>query len=468
MLLVLALLGPAAAASADTDVGLVDPAQGLWHLRDSDTDLVTSFFYGNPGDIPFMGDWDCDGIDTPGLFRLADAFAYLRDSNSAGIGDIRFFFGNPSDVPLAGDFDGDGCDTLSIYRPSEQRFYIINKLGKDEGGLGPADYTFDFGNPGDKPFVGDFDDDGVDEVGLHRETTGLVYFEDALVPNGNGGDADHQFVFGDPADRFVAGDWNANGADSPAIFRPADCTFYFRNTNTQGNADFTLPFGEVDWLPVAGHFDLGGGEVPPAACLQPPAPFEATYSVTFSSTWSAGTHPVSFPSSPHFSGLIGGTHNTQASFWEPDGLASAGIEAMAETGSKTTLRSEVEAAISAGNAGSVISGGGIGVSPGSVVETFAVNLDYPLATIVSMLAPSPDWFVGVSGLSLLEGGAWVEGKAVTLWPYDAGTDSGPSYGSPDQDTNPAEPIAQIAELPLGNGVPVGEFVFELQSTSPPS
>ena len=47
------------------------------------------FFYGNPGDVPFMGDWDCDGVDTPGLFRLSDAFAYLRNSNSQGIADIR-------------------------------------------------------------------------------------------------------------------------------------------------------------------------------------------------------------------------------------------------------------------------------------------------------------------------------------------------------------------------------------------
>ena len=119
-------------------VGLVDPSQGRWHLRNQ-AGQVTSFFYGNPGDIPFMGDWDCDGVDTPGLFRQSDAFAYLRNSNTQGIADIRFFFGNPSDIPLAGDFNGDGCDTLSLYRPSTQEFFIVNKLGENEGGLGAAD-----------------------------------------------------------------------------------------------------------------------------------------------------------------------------------------------------------------------------------------------------------------------------------------------------------------------------------------
>lgn len=60
-------------------------------------------------------------------------------------------------MPLAEDFDGDGCDTKSSYRPSEQRFYIINKLDANEGDLGPAEYSFLFGNSGDKPFTGNFD-----------------------------------------------------------------------------------------------------------------------------------------------------------------------------------------------------------------------------------------------------------------------------------------------------------------------
>ena len=127
--LAVAVLGIPTAASAADVVGLVAPSQGMLHLRNSSSGLVTSFFYGNPADVPFVGDWDCDGVDTPGLFRQSDAFAYLRNSNTQGEADIRFFFGNPSDIPLAGDFNGDGCDTLSLYRPSEQRFYIVNKLG---------------------------------------------------------------------------------------------------------------------------------------------------------------------------------------------------------------------------------------------------------------------------------------------------------------------------------------------------
>ena len=231
-------------------VGLVDPASGFWRLLSSEIG-TTEFYYGNPGDVPFVGDWDCDGVATPGLFRQSDAYAYLRNSNTQGIADIRFFFGNPSDIPLAGDFNGDGCDTLSIYRPSEARFYIINKLGADEGGLGAAEYSFLFGDAGDKPVVGDWDGDGIDEIGLHRETTGFFYYRNTLTT----GIADGQFYFGDPGDRFVAGDWGiVDGAETPALYRPSNTTFYFRYTLTQGNADsqFVWTGAGMNWLPVAG------------------------------------------------------------------------------------------------------------------------------------------------------------------------------------------------------------------------
>jgi dipeptidyl aminopeptidase/acylaminoacyl peptidase len=229
--------------------GLVDPVSGAWHLRQVDG-RVDSFYFGNPGDAPFMGDWDCDGVDTPGLYRQSDGYVYLRNSNTQGTADVRFFFGDPGDIPLAGDFNGDGCDTVSVYRPSDATFYIINELGSADGGLGAADYHYIFGNPGDKPFMGDFDGDGIDTPGLHRESTGLVYYR-----NWNSeGVADAIFVFGDPGDRLVANDWNGDGLDSPGVFRPSNTTVFLRFTNTQGPADARFMFGDSEWLPVTGTF----------------------------------------------------------------------------------------------------------------------------------------------------------------------------------------------------------------------
>ncbi len=193
----------------------------------------------------------------------------------------------------------------------------------------------------------------------------------------------------------------------------------------------------------------------------------ATYEVTFTSTWSATTHPTNFPSSPHYSGLIGGTHNSSATFWETGSTASLGIKEMAEFGSKSALRSEVQTAIGAGTAERVLSGGGIGPSPGVVRMTFDVSEAFPLVTLTSMLAPSPDWFVGVNGHSLRSATDWKNEDTIELFVYDAGTDSGPNYTSSNQATNPRENIARIATNPFiyeGQVKSVGTFVFSLQST----
>jgi hypothetical protein len=140
---------------------------------------------------------------------------------------------------VAGDFDADGCDTVSIYRPSESRVYVIDELGSDDAGLGAASFSFVFGNPGDKPFVGDFDGDGVDTVGLHRESTGLMYFRNTL----DTGIAHSQFIYGDPGDVVAAGDWDGDGDDTVAVYRPSDQNLYLRFSNTQGPADVSIVAG---------------------------------------------------------------------------------------------------------------------------------------------------------------------------------------------------------------------------------
>ncbi len=83
-LLVPALVNPLTAepATLSETVGLVDPSQGQWHLRNS-LGAVTSFFFGNPGDFPIACDWDCDGVDTPGMYRQSDGFVYLSNANTS-------------------------------------------------------------------------------------------------------------------------------------------------------------------------------------------------------------------------------------------------------------------------------------------------------------------------------------------------------------------------------------------------
>lgn len=189
----------------------------------------------------------------------------------------------------------------------------------------------------------------------------------------------------------------------------------------------------------------------------------ANYLVTFTSTWSKETHPLDFPSSPHFSGLIGLVHNSSVKLWNEGNLASPGIKQMAETGGKTILSEEIDALIVSSSAYVRLSGSGINPSPGDVSMRLTAHRNYNLVSLVSMIAPSPDWFVGVSGMSLFENGDWVIEKIVELYVYDAGTDSGESFTAANQVTNPPVPIKKKSDYSFsanGTIIPVGIFSFK--------
>jgi hypothetical protein len=93
--------------------------------------------------------------------------------------------------------------------------------------------------PGDSAFAGDFDGNGVDEVGLHRVSSGRVYYRLSLTQ----GVADADFIYGNPGDVVFAGDWDGNGTDTVGLYRPGDGNWYLRLSNTQGAADHGVPFG---------------------------------------------------------------------------------------------------------------------------------------------------------------------------------------------------------------------------------
>jgi len=240
---------PCKSNACDTIVSVDTGSQwGLWdglHLSPT----VSSFYFGNSGDFPFMGDWNGDGVATPGLYRQSDGFVYVKNANTQGTADLEFFFGIPGDVPLVGDFDGDGRDSVSIWRPSQARMFVINELGQDGQGLGAADFDFYFGNLGDVPFIGDFDGDGIDTIGLYRESTGFVYFTNRLAT----GTADLSFFYGNPGDQILAGDWDGDGDDTVAVYRPATGRVYMNLENTNGAADWDGYVGMYPYVLAAGN-----------------------------------------------------------------------------------------------------------------------------------------------------------------------------------------------------------------------
>jgi parallel beta-helix repeat protein len=275
--------GPEGPPKADTVV-VIDPSSRLLLLGEIDQETaVTAFFFGDETDIQMMGDWDCDGVDTPGAYRPKTGEVFLRNQNSEGPAQLSFYYGNPGDIPLPGDFDGNGCDSVSVYRPLESRVYVNNRLVAVA-----ADYSFFLGDLGDVPFVGDFDGDGTDTVAVHRPSQSRVF-----IGGSNTGDPDTGFSFGNRSDRVFAGDWNGDGVDTVAAYRDADGTIYFRYSNTAGTADETLYVGRGMIVVPASGIDpgtVGGGELPKRVPA-PPAPKEPDAAPTPTTTTTTTVAP---------------------------------------------------------------------------------------------------------------------------------------------------------------------------------
>ena len=153
-----------------------------------------------------------------------------------------------------------------------------------------------------------------------------------------------------------------------------------------------------------------------------------TYRVTFTGkfTDAALASGVAVPSGEHFTTLIGAVHNGSVTVWSSGGTASAGIEAVAELGTTGTFESEIDAARL--NALAVIEQSIASGGTATATVDITLTTDHPLVTLTSMVAPSPDWFVGVSGVSLRNAAddGWQPFLTVDLFPYDAGPRREPS------------------------------------------
>ena len=193
----------------------------------------------------------------------------------------------------------------------------------------------------------------------------------------------------------------------------------------------------------------------------------ATYTVTFESNWTQTAHPHSsgnLPSNAHWSKLVGATHNNQVTFLEMGQTSTTGIENLAEQGVNTAFFSEINTAIDLDTAYGLIDGSGLGTAAGQItINNVITNDDFPLLTLASMIAPSPDWMVAINSISLLDGsGEWENEIILDLFPYDAGTDSGIDYTSANNDTNPKEPIISLLGVSPFSSEKIGTITITLE------
>ena len=198
----------------------------------------------------------------------------------------------------------------------------------------------------------------------------------------------------------------------------------------------------------------------------PAAPQTITYQVKFEGNWTLASTPGGVVSGAHFTALIGGVHGSGVTFWAAGQQATSGVEQVAETGSTGTFRSEVQAS---SHTLSVIQQGVSGGGTGTATFNIEVTKTHPLVTLLSMIGPSPDWFVGVSGVSLLDGSdQWRATHVVDLFPYDAGTEDGTEFTLTNSATSPQGVITRIAGTGKFSNVRMARLTFTRVTAVPPT
>ncbi len=166
---------------------------------------------------------------------------------------------------------------------------------------------------------------------------------------------------------------------------------------------------------------------------------EAEFQITFEASWTL--QPL--PGNAHFSPLIGATHSAADEIFSVGTMVSPGVENVAELGVTNLLQSEINQKIANGTVGELI------LRPGNVGPANTVTVDFTadsensLVSMLTMIAPSPDWFVGMNSIDLRDENGWIEEVEIVLNSYDAGTEEGDTFSLANPATNPQSVVAGL-------------------------
>ncbi|HVU50930.1 MAG TPA: hypothetical protein VHL80_09610 [Polyangia bacterium] len=225
-------------------IGAFDPSTAHWYIHmqrpgwSTDTATDTSFFFGNSGDTPLVGDWNGDGVETHGVFRAG--WWFLSNTLGHGTSDLSFAWANSTDVPIVGDWNGDGVATPGVFRSGT---FFLHSSNSTAG----SDVSFSFGMAGDIPLAGDWNGDGIDSVGVYRPSTSTF-----LLTNGTTGHIDVTLAYGDGGDVPIVGDWDGDGQTTVGVVQ-GGTSFALTNSLSSGFGDVYVTYAPTSsFKPISG------------------------------------------------------------------------------------------------------------------------------------------------------------------------------------------------------------------------
>ena len=233
--------------------------------------------------IPIPLDFDGDGFTEIAVadnnHARKDFFPgfmlWYIDSNHNGAADenpsvIAFGLTDPAfgHIPLPGNWrlkkPGDELAVLQVRAGGGYDLLI----DVEHDGIGAeAVVAYPLIEPGDVPVVGDWDNDGIDELGVVRRNFSSGLLDWHLDYNGDGSQWEHTISFGlsgtvgNPSEDIpVVGNWNGLGGDEVGVVRPnrarGGLDWHLSLDNNGVDPDRVLEFGLADWghIPVVGDW----------------------------------------------------------------------------------------------------------------------------------------------------------------------------------------------------------------------
>jgi hypothetical protein len=270
-----------------------------WVLADADGRPTQSYAFGLLGGTPVTGDWNGDGVTKIGVFRDGNWFLDLDGNGVWDDGDLWARLGNAADRPVTGDWDGDGKTDIGIFGPAWQgdTRAIDNEPGLPDAAnrrTGPGtiqgmvgrryknippdpeqatvgwrtlkrtalgkfrqdliDHVFRYGALDAIPVIGDWNGDGVSNIGIFRDG---VWYLDA-DGDGKWSDGDRRVEFGRPGDIPVVGDWNGDGRAKLGVYRNGTWYLDVTGSGVLDSRARVLHLGGPGDIPVVGDWTGDG------------------------------------------------------------------------------------------------------------------------------------------------------------------------------------------------------------------
>lgn len=224
---------------------------GTWHIQSSLNGTISGPQWGAFADVIVPSDYDGDGKTDPAVWRVSPGQGTFYILNSSDSSNRVEPFGAPIDLlNVVGDWDGDGKADPATYRNAfvgqQSYFFYRGSLNNPNGNI-----TFiPFGTDGDRPIRGDFDGDGKQDPAVFRPFDGSWH---VLQSSNN----QHRVIFfGVNGDKPVAEDYDGDGKTDFAVFRPSNATWYILNSS-DNSVRYQL-FGLSTDILVPAHYDIDG------------------------------------------------------------------------------------------------------------------------------------------------------------------------------------------------------------------